>query len=182
MDLRISSKYSFYRQTIDSIEVSNSSPTLKTVWKRLCFPLLSRWTVCKNYFGAGSLILWPHQTPPTPRFLSHWHPELQVTLPARSCPLPQGSHRPAMICKSLQLDSPFHLCCQPVGPGITTATSTSDLATSASSSTAASTIVAENRAIPDSVLPTTSGMWLCNSACTECTECTVNSFYLIVLL
>ena len=48
-----SSKYSFRYQIMDSVEASNSPPTPKTLWTRFCFPLLSRQTVCQNFFGSN---------------------------------------------------------------------------------------------------------------------------------
>ena len=52
----------------------------------------------------------------------------------------------------LQLGSPFYLWCPPAGSGVTAKTSTSNLASTTSS--------LDNMAYSDSMLSTTSGMWL----------------------
>ncbi|KAL3968637.1 hormone-sensitive lipase [Sarotherodon galilaeus] len=50
--LRRSSKYSFHRLTIFSVDVSSAPPALYTVQVEHRFPLLRRLTVCQNLFEA----------------------------------------------------------------------------------------------------------------------------------
>ena len=67
--------------------------------ERVCFPLLSRQTVCQNFFGVDlkSCSMASTNSSHARVFASV---TAQITWPANNCLLPRGLSRPAMTCKS----------------------------------------------------------------------------------